>query len=82
MIKEPTEHQKDFHARASLLELQAAYRHLCEDRGWDEEDAQDTMLLLIEEAGELARAVRKEIGLGRDKGYADDAAEELADVLM
>jgi NTP pyrophosphatase (non-canonical NTP hydrolase) len=51
-------------------------------RGWDDESARDTMLLLTEEIGELARAVRKHEGLKRDHAYDTDIAEELADVQL
>jgi NTP pyrophosphatase (non-canonical NTP hydrolase) len=41
------------------------------------------MLLLTEEMGELARALRKSAGIQRDQGWeGQDVAEELADVQL
>ena len=40
------------------------------------------MLLLTEEVGELARAIRKRVGLARSGGSASDPAAELADVQL
>jgi len=66
-----------------LDSLQAYYARVAEQRGYGQESAQDTMLLLTEEFGELARAVRKRVGLARAGGYDDeDAAQELADVQL
>lgn len=67
---------------APLRHLQAYYERVAEDRGFDQESAQDTMLLLTEEVGELARAVRKSLGLARSGMEHTDAAEELADVQL
>ena len=66
----------------SLSALQSQYRLLCAERSW-EENALETMLLLTEELGELARGVRQEQGLARDGGYQDsNIAEEISDVLL
>jgi NTP pyrophosphatase (non-canonical NTP hydrolase) len=66
-----------------LSALQSYYRRIAARRGWADESARDTMLLITEEVGELARAVRKSEGLARDGGFAGvDAAEELADVQL
>jgi NTP pyrophosphatase (non-canonical NTP hydrolase) len=62
--------------------LQQYYRRTAQRRGWDKESARDTMLLMTEEIGELARAVRKQEGLKRDHQYTTDLAEELADVQL
>lgn len=72
------------HTPARPLEvLQAYYGRIALRRGYDRESPQDTMLLLTEEVGELARAVRKRVGLKRSGGYSDeDAASELADVQL
>lgn len=67
----------------SLKVLQHYYVKVAHERGYEKEDARDCMLLLTEEVGELARAVRKSIGLQRDGGYVDvDVARELADVQL
>ncbi len=63
--------------------LQDYYGRIAVHRGYTDESAQDTMLLLTEEVGELARAVRKGISLKRSGGYSDEnAGEELADVQL
>lgn len=70
-------------AGAGLAGLQSYYRRVSARRGWDNESARDTLLLITEEVGELARAVRKSEGLKRDGGFAGvDEANELADVQL
>src|SRR5665648_467151 len=63
-----------------LKVLQRQYSKIAKRRGWDEESARDTMLLLTEEVGELARAVRKHEGLKRDGEFDTQLGEEIADV--
>lgn len=66
-----------------LAVLQEYYRRIASVRGYEAETPQDTMLLLTEEVGELARAVRKRVGLQRAGGFRDEsAADELADVQL
>jgi NTP pyrophosphatase (non-canonical NTP hydrolase) len=66
-----------------LAGLQQYYRRISERRGWEDETAQNTLLLLTEELGELARAVRKTTGLRRDGAYPPSAVEhEIADVQL
>lgn len=66
-----------------LSALQRYYGRVATLRGYDAESAQDCMLLLTEEVGELARAVRQEVGLIRDSADRDhDAAVELADLQL
>ncbi len=69
---------------SSVPRLQQYYKHIAAERGYDQETLQDIMLLLTEEVGELARAIRKRVGLIREGGHAegDDAGEELADVQL
>ena len=53
------------------------------DRGFSEESAERKMLMLTEEVGELAKAVRQHIGMGLSETTSkSEAAEELADVLI
>jgi len=53
------------------------------DRGFSEESAERKMLMLTEEVGELAKAVRQHIGMGFSETTSkSEAAEELADVLI
>lgn len=63
-----------------LKALQTHYATIAKRNGWDKESARDTMLLLTEEVGELARAVRKHEGLKREGKFDTQLSEELADV--
>jgi len=66
-----------------LSGLQRYYHRVSKRRGWANESAQDTLLLLTEELGELARAVRKSSQLRRDGAYPDvDVSQEIADVQL
>jgi NTP pyrophosphatase (non-canonical NTP hydrolase) len=63
--------------------LQLYYKRVAKRRGWDDETPKDTLILIIEEIGELARAIRKIEGIKRDGNYNDDSlSEELADVQL
>jgi len=67
----------------ALGALQNYYRRVAERRGWHSETPTESLLLLTEELGELARAVRKDLGLRRDTSYPDSTiAAELADVQL
>ena len=51
------------------------------DRGFSDNTPEQKMLLLTEEFGELAKAIRKTIGMGFDKATTTtEVKEELADV--
>lgn len=51
------------------------------ERGFDNETAQDVLLLMIEEIGELARAIRKQVGIkADDKSIVHPLEDELADI--
>lgn len=65
-----------------LQALQAYYALTAMRRGYADESPQDTMLLLTEELGELARAIRKSVGLKRTGEYEGNVAEEVADVQL
>src|SRR3989344_6609536 len=67
----------------SLKELQEYFKAKAVERGFDKETPQDAMLLMTEELGELARAIRKHSGIKTDdkeRIYAME--EELADILI
>jgi NTP pyrophosphatase (non-canonical NTP hydrolase) len=67
----------------ALTALQRYYGRIAERRGWADESPRDILLLLTEEVGELARAVRKEAGLSRDGEYPRSAVgDELADAQL
>lgn len=66
-----------------LQALQGYYGRAAARRGWGSESAQDTVLLLTEELGELARAVRKHSGIARDGSWSAEAVgAEIADVQL
>lgn len=66
-----------------LAALQQYYERAASRRGWSDESARDTLLLLTEEVGELARAIRTSMGLARHASDGSAAiGEELADVQL
>lgn len=77
-----TEH---LHPRYSLAELQVYIHHMVKKRGFDKETPKDVMLLMVEEVGELAKALRKYSGLKIDEKKSEKytaVEEEIADVLI
>lgn len=67
----------------SLRKLQAYVWQMNHDRGFDVTDPTKKMLLLTEEVGELAKAVRKVVGMGfTNTTKRTDLEEELADVFI
>ena len=76
----PGQSAEDAPTRA-LWALQQYYRRAALERGWEQETAQETLLLLTEEVGELTRAVRKTRN-GLVHGTQEDPALELADVAL
>ncbi len=81
-IQRVTDGQVDAPSR-SLASLQHYYRRASTARGWDTEGPQDCLLLLTEEVGELARAMRKARRRGAGLGeHGHGTAEELADVQL
>lgn len=72
----------NFESGEGLKALQNYYKRVAERRGWDKETAKDTLLLVTEEVGELARAVRKYEGMNRDHDYNVELSDELADVQL
>lgn len=72
-------------ARSSLGALQWYIHDMVVRRGFDKETPRDVLLLMVEEVGELAKAVRKYLGLKSDQERKDryPALEgELADVFI
>lgn len=66
-----------------MKELQAYIWQKNIDRGFSEESAERKMLMLTEEVGELAKAVRQHIGMGfAENTSTSEAAQELADVMI
>lgn len=72
-------------ARSPLPALQRYVAEMVERRGFTAYKSLEVMLLLVEEVGELAKALRKEQGLKIDharSGSYGQVQEELADVLL
>lgn len=72
--------------KSSLSEIQQYIDTVVNLRGWASESIQETMLLLLEETGELAKAIRKsETGMSVDmdkmQNY-DTVESEVADVFF
>lgn len=67
---------------SGIAALQKYYARTAERRGWDSESAQQTLLLMTEELGELARAVRKHVGIARDHASTGAVGEEMADMAL
>jgi len=70
---------------ASLTELQEYLRTMSIKRGFTKESAQNTLLVMLEEVGELAKAIRKHSGIGIDHQRLDsygNLKHEMADVLI
>ena len=67
----------------SLQALQAYVWAMNKERGFNTEDPAKKMLMLTEEVGELAKAVRKVVGLKFDDTTSrTNVTEEIADVLI
>lgn len=69
-------------ANASLSQWQTYLQQLCQARGWDSATHLQTWLLLTEELGELAKAIRQQDGLFQEAGKNPslNLQEEFADV--
>jgi len=67
----------------ALMAFQEYYRRAAAQRGYAKEGPKDCLLLMVEEVGELARALRKREKLVRHGSYPDSSeAQELADVFL
>jgi NTP pyrophosphatase (non-canonical NTP hydrolase) len=63
--------------------FQKYYRRVALQRGYEKEGARDTLLLMVEEVGELARAIRKSERIARHgRRIENDERSELADVFI
>ena len=73
-----------FPETSDLPALQSYMKAVCAERGWDQNSPAELFLLLTEEIGELAKALRHRTGLHVEAGKeipADELAGEFADVL-
>jgi len=69
----------------TLKEIQDYVRHMVKLRGFEEETIENVLLLLTEEVGELARAIRNFLGLKTTRkrsNIREHLGEELADCLI
>ena len=84
------EKQKDLlnnlNEKTSLGELQEYIKKVIKIRGFSDKNLQEEMLLLLEETGELAKAIRKRLPSGTiDKNKIDNYTaieEEIADIFI
>ena len=71
---------------ASINEIQSYIKEVMEIRGFNKEKSSDKILLLVEEVGELAKAIRKNennLGIDKTKEYNYSSIEsEIADVFI
>lgn len=67
----------------SLASLQKHLDETCKKNGWDKNSIPEVFLLLTEEVGELAKAIRKQTGFKGEQrpDNTDNLREEFADVL-
>jgi NTP pyrophosphatase (non-canonical NTP hydrolase) len=69
--------------KLNLRAFQRYYKRVASQRGYERETAQNCLLLMVEEVGELAHALRKRAKLARSgNARAVNEAQELADVLL
>ena len=72
--------------KSSINEIQSYIKKVMEVRGFNKEKSSDKILLLVEEVGELAKAIRKnerKIGIDKTKEYNYSSIEsEIADVFI
>ena len=71
---------------SSINEIQSYIKKVMEIRGFNKEKSSDKILLLVEEVGELAKAIRKnekKLGIDKTKEYNYSSIEsEIADVFI
>ncbi len=68
----------------TLPDLQEYLKLLCKERQWENDNPLEIFLLLSEEVGELAKAIRNKIKLYHEEGKVikeDELEDEIADVL-
>ncbi len=66
-----------------MLKIQNAVAKVVKDKGWKKQPTEQKFLLLTEEIGEFAKAVRKSVGMKIGSHSQDPKAkEEAADVMF
>ena len=77
---------KKLSKESSVNEIQTYIKKIVEIRGFNKEKSSDKILLLVEEVGELAKAIRKNesnLGIDKTKEYNYSSIEsEIADVFI
>jgi NTP pyrophosphatase (non-canonical NTP hydrolase) len=68
--------------KPAIRRFQDYYRKVAVQRGYEKESAQNCLLLMIEEVGELARGIRHDQKLTRDHATSTTTPPELADVFI
>lgn len=86
MLKNQNELYELLNEKNSLNEIQNYIKEIITIRGFSEQRVQDKMLLLLEETGELAKAIRKtlpeaSVDYEKIENYTD-VEEEIADVFI
>lgn len=85
-MKDQKELLKSMTKESTMDDFQNYIKNVITLRGFDEQGIQDKMLLLLEETGELAKAIRKTIpnasvDYNKIENYTD-VKEEIADVFI
>lgn len=77
---------KKLSTKSSLIIIQNYIKEIMKIRGFNKEKPSDKILLLVEEVGELAKAIRKNenrLGIDKNKEYNYSSIEsEIADVFI
>jgi NTP pyrophosphatase (non-canonical NTP hydrolase) len=68
--------------KPAVTKFQNYYKKVAVQRGYEKESAQNCLLLMIEEIGELARGLRKDEKLERHHASTSNSTQELADVFI
>ena len=86
MVNIQQELLKKLSDKSSINEIQSYIKKVMEVRGFNKEKSSDKILLLVEEVGELAKAIRKnekKLGIDKTKEYNYSSVEsEIADVFI
>ena len=86
MVNIQQELLKKLSDKSSINEIQSYIKKVMEVRGFNKEKTSDKILLLVEEVGELAKAIRKnerKLGIDKTKEYNYSSIEsEIADVFI
>ena len=86
MVNIQQELLKKLSDKSSINEIQSYIKKVMEVRGFNKEKSSDKILLLVEEVGELAKAIRKnesKLRIDKTKEYNYSSVEsEIADVFI